>query len=92
MNKQLRQVIKEEVYRVMMEMGEDDPVQLGKSMVDQAQETLDTLEDELKYREADIRVSNLPKQEKEARQEIAKLTKQKVERLKRILKWQNNLK
>lgn len=79
MNKQLRKIIKEEIYKVMMEIGEEDPMVLSKSMADQAQETLNTLEDELKYREADMRVNNMPKQEKEARQEIGKITKQKVE-------------
>jgi len=85
MNKQLRQIIKEEIYKVMMEIGEEDPMVLSKSMADQAQETLDTLEDDLKYREADMRVSNLPKQEKEARIDIAKITKQKVEMAKKNL-------
>jgi len=82
MNKQLRQIIKEEVYRVMMEMGEEDPIKLAQDMVKSNEEQVKSLELELKYKEADIRVSGLPRDMKDARAAEAKVTKDRLEQSK----------
>jgi hypothetical protein len=82
---ELRKIIREEVYRVMQEMGEEDPVKLSQDMVSSNEEQVKSLEDELKYRQADMRVSNLPKDEKDARVAAMKLTKDRLESAKREL-------
>lgn len=79
MDKRLRQIIKEEVYRVMQEIGQEDPVQLAGEIVKSQEEEVKQLEDELKFRQADARVSNLPKDEKDARIAAAKLTKDRLD-------------
>lgn len=78
MDKRLRQIIKEEVYRVMQEIGED-PVKMAGDMLASSEEQLKQLQDELKFREADTRVTNIPKQEKVARLARAKELKDRIE-------------
>jgi len=76
---ELRKIIREEVYRVIKEVGEEDPMVLAQNMIKSNEEQVKSLEDELKYREADARVSNLPRDEKDARVAAAKLTKDRLE-------------
>ncbi len=85
MNKELKRIIKEEVYKVMMEMGEVEPIQLSHDMVKSGEEQVKSLEDELRYRESDARASHLPKEEKDARKEVEKLTKDRLEIAKKEL-------
>jgi hypothetical protein len=79
MDKQLRQIIKEEIYKVMMEIGEEDPMKLSQDMIKSNEEQVKELEGELKYREADARVSNLPRDEKDARTAMVKVVKDRLE-------------
>jgi len=85
MNKQLREIIKEEVYKVMMEIGEEDPMQLSQDMIKSDEEYIKDLEIELKYREADSRVSGLPRDERDARVAQAKVVKDRLEMKKKEL-------
>jgi hypothetical protein len=85
MDKTLRQIIREQVYMVMQEMGEEDPVQLAMDMIKSDEEAVKSLELELKYREADSRVSNLPGEERDARRAAAKEVKEKLEMAKKGL-------
>jgi hypothetical protein len=81
----LRKIIREEVYRVISETGEEDPSQLAQSMITSNEEQVKSLEDELKYRQGDMRVSNLPKDERDARTAAMKLTKDRLESAKNEL-------
>ena len=85
MDKELRKIIKEEVYKVMMEIGEEDPMALSQDMIDGDEVSVKELEDELKYREADSRVSNLPRDERDARVAMAKVVKDRLELAKKSL-------
>lgn len=82
---ELRKIIREEISKVIFEMGEEDPVKLAQDMIKSNEEQVKSLEQELKYREADARVSNLPKDEKDARVATAKLTKDRLEQAKQEL-------
>jgi len=79
MDKQLKQIIKEEIYKVMMEVGEEDPMKLSQDMIKSDEEYIKDLEIELKYREADARVSGLPRDERDARVAQAKVVKDRLE-------------
>ena len=79
MNKEFRKIIREEVYKIMQEMGQEDPVALSQDMVRQSSEQIKALNDELHFRENDARVSGLPKEDKEARLEAVKNIKKKIE-------------
>lgn len=79
MDKNIKQIIKEEVYKVMMEVGEEDQMKLSQDMIASNEEQIQNLEAELKYRESDTRVSNLPSDEKKARITMVKLLKDRVE-------------
>ena len=79
---ELRKIIREEISKVILEMGEEDPIKAAQDMIKSNEEQVKSLEDELKYREADARVSNLPKDMKDARDAQAKLTKDRLERAK----------
>jgi hypothetical protein len=85
MNKQLKQIIKEEVYKVMMEIGEEDPMQLSQNMIKSDEDYIKELEIELKYRENDARVSGLPRDMRDARVAQAKVIKDRLEMKKKEL-------
>lgn len=85
MNKQLRQIIREEIYMVMNEFMQDNPVELAQDMVSSAQAQVDYLEDELKWKDRDSKVSGLPKDTKDARIAAAKVTKDRLEQAKKDL-------
>lgn len=85
MDKTLRQIIREQVYIVMQEAGEEDPVQLAMDMIKSDEEAIKSLELELKFREADSRVSSLPGEERDARRAAAKEVKDKLELAKQSL-------
>lgn len=75
----IRKIIKEEVYSVLREMDfQEDPLELSRNMVKSSEERLKALEDELRFRESDSRVSNLPKDEKDVRNARVKEMKEKV--------------
>ena len=74
----IRQIIREEVYRIMQEIGED-PIQLSQDMVKSNEEQVKELELELKFRENDTRVNGLSPEEKKARIAVANVTKQRLE-------------
>ena len=74
----LRQIIREEISRVMKEIGED-PIKLSQNMVSSNEDQVRSLKDELRYREGDARVSGLPREEKKARIEMVKLTQDRLE-------------
>jgi len=76
---ELRKIIREEVYRVISEMGTEDPMQLAQDMINADEETVKELEAELKYRQADARVSNLPKDERDARTAMVKVVKDRLD-------------
>jgi len=78
----IRKIIREEITRVMQEIGEEDPMVLAQNMIKSGEERVKSLEDELKYRDADARVSNLPRDMKDARVAQAKLTKDRLEKAK----------
>lgn len=82
---EIRKIIREELYKVIKEVGEEDPVVLAQNMIKSNEEQVKELESELKFREADARVSNLPKDDKDARVATAKLTKDRLEKAKREL-------
>jgi len=84
---EVRKIIREEVYKIMKEIGEEDPVVLAQNMIKSNEEQVKSLEDELKYREADARVSNLPRDEKDSRVAQAKLTKDRLEKAKMDLEF-----
>jgi hypothetical protein len=79
MDKELKKIIREEVYKVMMEIGEEDPMKLSQDMIASNEEQVKELEDELKYREADARVSSLPRDERDARVAMVKVVKDRLE-------------
>lgn len=89
---ELRKIIREEVYKVIQEIGEEDPMVLAQDMIKSNEEQVKSLEYELKYREADARVSNLPKDERDARVATAKLTKDRLEQAKKELELSNQSK
>ena len=68
-----------EEVQSLQEMGEEDPVQLAQDMIKSDEETIKSLELELKFREADYRVSNLPGEERDARRAAAKEVKDRLE-------------
>ncbi len=82
---EIRKIIREELYKVIQEVGEEDPMVLAQDMIKSNEEQVKSLEDELKYREADMRVSNLPKDERDARVAAMKLTKDRLENAKQEL-------
>jgi N-methylhydantoinase B/oxoprolinase/acetone carboxylase alpha subunit len=81
----IRKIIREELYKLIKEIGEDDPIKLAQEMIKSNEEQVKSLEQELKFREADSRVSNLPKDDRDARIATAKLTKDRLEQAKREL-------
>ncbi len=81
----IRKIIREEVYRVMNEVGEEDPIQNAQNMIKSNEEQVKSLEQELKYRDADTRVANLPRDEQDARKATAKLTKDRLEQARKEL-------
>jgi hypothetical protein len=81
----IRKIIREEVYKVVNEIGEEDPMKLSQSMVDSNEEQVKELERELKYTEADARVGGLPREEKKAREERVKVVKDRLELAKKEL-------
>jgi hypothetical protein len=85
MKNRIRKIIREEITRVIQEMGEEDPMKLAQDMIKSNEEQVKSLEDELKYRESDMRVSNLPKDDKDARVATMKLTKDRLESAKEEL-------
>lgn len=89
MNEQLRRIIKEEVYKVMTELWKEDPIDLSKDMISADEKAIEELEDELKYREADARVANLPKDERDARTSMVKAVKDKLDAAKKSLDMAN---
>lgn len=82
---ELRKIIREEISKVIFEIGEEDPVKLAQDMIKSNEEQVKSLEQELKYRQADARVSNLPKDEKDARVATEKLTKDRLDQAKQEL-------
>lgn len=85
MDNSIRKIIREEVYKVMQEIGQEDPVALASSMVTSNEEQVKQLEDELRYRQGDMRVQGLPKEEKKAREERVKTIKQRLDLAKQEL-------
>jgi len=75
----IRKIIREEFQKVMKEIGEEDPVKVAQDMIKSNEEQVKQLKDELKFREADARVSNLPRDEKDARTSRAKMVKDRLE-------------
>jgi len=82
---ELRKIIREEVSKVIFEIGEEDPIKLAQDMIKSKEEQIKSLEQELKYRESDSRVPNLPRDEKDSRVATAKLTKDRLEKSKNEL-------
>ncbi|MEK6829911.1 MAG: hypothetical protein AABY15_07360 [Nanoarchaeota archaeon] len=80
MNK-IRQIIREEVYRVMQEIGED-PLQLSKEMIQSNEQQVKELEAELKFRQNDTKVSGLSPEDKKARIAIMNITQKRLENAK----------
>ncbi len=78
MSNLLRKIIKEEVFRVMQEIGED-PVQLNKEMIKSNEEQIKALEAELKFRQNDMRVSGLEPEEKKSRIAQMEMTKKRLD-------------
>lgn len=89
MNK-IRQIIREEFYKVMNEIGEEDPVKIAQDMIKSNEEQVKQLKDELKFREADARVTNLPRDEKDARVAMAKQVKDRLEMAEKELELAKN--
>lgn len=85
MDKSLIKIIREEVYKVINEVGEEDPIKIAQDMIKSNEEQVKALEDELKYRENDARVSGLPSDEKDARAARVKVVKDRLERAKQEL-------
>ena len=81
----IRKIIREQVYLVMQEMGEEDPMQLSQDMIKSDEEAIKELEIELKWKERDTRVSGLPKDEKDSRAAFAKVVKDRLEMKKKEL-------
>jgi len=75
----IRKIIREEIYRVMSEFVQDDPIKLAQDMVKSNEERVKSIEAELKYKEADVRTSGLPRDTRDARDAEAKLTKDRLE-------------
>lgn len=84
MDKSLRRIIREELYRVMQEIGED-PMQLNKEIVKSNEEQVKDLEAELKFRQNDMRVSGLEPEEKKARIAIMNTVKDRLDIAKKEL-------
>ena len=84
---ELRKIIREEVGKVIFEIGEEDPIKLAQDMIKSNEEQVKSFEDELKYREADSRVPNLPRDERDARVAAAKLAKDRLEQAKKKLEF-----
>lgn len=76
---EVRKIIREELYRMMQEIGQEDPVKLSQNMIRSNEEQIKELENELRYRQADARVQGLPREEKKAREEMAKSVINKLE-------------
>lgn len=79
MNEQIRQIIREEVFMIMREFGEEDPVANAQAMVKSNEEQVKSLKSELKWKDNDSRVSGLPRDERDARVAAAKVAKDKLE-------------
>jgi len=79
---EVRKIIREEVYKIMKEIGEEDPMVLAQNMIKSNEEQVKELENELKFRDADTRVSNLPRDERDARIAQAKVIKDRLEKAK----------
>jgi len=76
----LRKIIREELYKVINEIGFDkDPVKVAQDIVKSNEEQIKNIELELKFRQNDARVSGLPPEEKQARIEAMKVAKERLE-------------
>lgn len=85
MNK-IRQIIREELNSVFNEViMNQDPVKISQDMVASNEAQLKVIQDELKFRENDARVSGLPPEEKKARIERVKMKKKELELAKQEL-------
>lgn len=74
----IRKIIREEIVRVMQEIGED-PIKNAQNMVNSNELQVKELENELRYRQSDARVQGLPREEKKAREERMNLVKDRLD-------------